>query len=188
MTDSSPPLAENCRLVAHLDLAGAGQVTVDGDTCYVGHLPSAGGLGTTILDISDPRRPEVLATIDVGDKDSHSHKVRVAGDVMIVNHERNNTGIGRKAEQLPPARARLTETLGRAPSHAELAAAIGVGESDIPLLEETARSRPPEPRRPARSRPPRASRAARTRHRGGSARWARTRVRTRYRRARARRP
>jgi hypothetical protein len=136
MTDSSPPLAENCRLVAHLDLAGAGQVTVDGDTCYVGHLPSAGGLGTTILDISDPRRPEVLATIDVGDKDSHSHKVRVAGDVMIVNHERNNTGIGRKAEQLPPARARLTETLGRAPSHAELAAAIGVGESDIPLLEE----------------------------------------------------
>ena len=54
---------------------------------------------------------------------------------MIVNHERNNTGFGRKAEQLPPMRARLEETLGREPTHAELAEKLGVEESDIPKLE-----------------------------------------------------
>ena len=135
MTDSTSPLAENVRPIAHLDLAGAGQVYVNSDACYVGHLPNAAGLGTTILDISDPRCPSVIATVAVDDKDSHSHKVRVVGDLMIVNHERNNTGIGRKAEQLPPARARLAEMLGRVATHAELAAAIGVSESDIPLLE-----------------------------------------------------
>jgi len=134
MTESTPP-AENVRPIAHLDLAGAGQVYVDGDTCYVGHLPNADGLGTTILDIADPRRPAVIATVGVSDKDSHSHKVRVVGDLMIVNHERNNTGIGRKAEQLPPARARLVEMLGRKPTDAELAEVIGVDVSDVPILE-----------------------------------------------------
>src|SRR6266851_1347578 len=93
-------LARNVRRLGHLDLAGAGQVTVAGSHAFVGHIPNADRLGTSILDISDPRRPRVVATITLDDPESHSHKARVAGDVMIVNHERNMSRIGRRAEQL----------------------------------------------------------------------------------------
>ena len=115
MSETAKPMSENVEPLAHFDLPGAGQVTVEGDYCYIGHIPNPEGLGTTILDVSDPRRPEVVTTITLDDRDSHSHKVRVVDDLMIVNHERNNTGIGRKAEQLPPARAHLSAMLGRAP-------------------------------------------------------------------------
>ena len=59
------------------------------------------------------------------------------GDVMIVNHERNNMGIGRKAEQLGPMRKRLQDMLGRDPTHAELADKLGLKEADIPRLEKS---------------------------------------------------
>ena len=48
-------LARNVRRLGHLDLAGAGQVTIAGNHAYVGHIPSASQLGTSIIDISDPR-------------------------------------------------------------------------------------------------------------------------------------
>ncbi len=134
MSETTKPLSENVERLAHLDLPGAGQVRVAGDHCFIGHIPNSEGLGTTILDVSDPRSPRILATVPVGDPDSHSHKVRVAGDLMIVNHERNNTGIGRKAEQLPPARNRLSAMLGRAPTDTELAVQIGVSEADLKVL------------------------------------------------------
>src|SRR5216110_1830448 len=98
-------LAHRVRRLAHLDVAGAGQVTVAGNHAYVGHIPNKDRLGTTIIDVADPYHPRVVATITLDDPDSHSHKVRVVGDVMIVNHERNMTRIGRRAEQLPAARA-----------------------------------------------------------------------------------
>lgn len=132
-------VARNVRRIAHLDLMGAGQVTVDGNYCYIGHITNSQGLGTTILDVSDPANPRVVTTIALDDPDSHSHKARVAGDIMIVNAERNNSGIGRKAEQLPGMRERLRGLLGRDPTHAELAARLGVEEVDIPLLEEAER-------------------------------------------------
>ena len=94
-------LARNVRRLGHLDLAGAGQVTVRGSHAYVGHIPNADHLGTSIIDIGDPRQPRVVATVTLDDHDSHSHKVRVVGDVMIVNHERNMSKIGRRAEILP---------------------------------------------------------------------------------------
>jgi len=134
MTGETMQLRENTSLLGHLDLPGAGQVYVSGNHCYVGHIPNAAGLGTTILDVSDPRRPQIVASVHLDDPDSHSHKVRVVGDLMIVNHERNNTGIGRKAEQLPLARARLEKCLGRAPTDAELAEAIGVSADDISVI------------------------------------------------------
>ena len=87
---------------------GAGQVTVAGHHAYVGHIPNKDQLGTTIIDIADPYNPRVVATITLDDPASHSHKVRVVGDLMIVNHERNMTPIGRRAEQLPAARTALT--------------------------------------------------------------------------------
>ena len=52
---------------------------------YVGHQHRP--QGTTILDISDPRKPKVLSTLTPGHPWSHSHKARVAGDIMIVNSE-----------------------------------------------------------------------------------------------------
>src|SRR5665213_2079234 len=115
------PIAHNSRRIAHLDLMGAGQVSVEGDYAYVGHITNKERLGTTILDVSDPANPRVVSTIMLDDPDSHSHKARVAGDIMIVNAERNNSGIGRKAEQLPGMRERLRGILGREPSPAGLA-------------------------------------------------------------------
>src|SRR5262245_7482852 len=52
---------------------------------YVGHMRPTSG--TTIVDVADPAIPKTLARVDVPDG-WHSHKVRVAGDIMIVNHEK----------------------------------------------------------------------------------------------------
>src|SRR6266849_5078660 len=112
--DRSPhPLARNVSRLSHLDLPGAGQVTVAGDFAYVGHIPNRQKLGTSILDVRDPENPRVVSQISLEDPDSHSHKARVIGDLMIVNSERNMTPIGRRAEELPRLRARLRETLTR---------------------------------------------------------------------------
>src|SRR6516165_2538848 len=50
-------LARNVRRLGHLDLPGAGQVTVRGSHAYVGHIPNPIHLGTSIIDIGDPRQP-----------------------------------------------------------------------------------------------------------------------------------
>jgi hypothetical protein len=139
MSDAARPestLARNVRRLGHLDLAGAGQVTVAGRHAYVGHIPNADHLGTTIIDVSDPYRPRVVAAMTLDDHESHSHKVRVVGDVMIVNHERNNSGIGRKAEQLPGVRRRLADLLRREPTAAEIAEKMSISESDVRELEQ----------------------------------------------------
>jgi len=129
------PISRNVRRLSHLELPGAGQVNISGHSAFVGHIPNPQALGTTILDIADPRNPRVVSQIQVDDPDSHSHKVRAVGDLMVVNYERNQTPIGRKAEQLPALRARLRQSLGRDPSHAELAQQLGVAASEIPLVE-----------------------------------------------------
>jgi hypothetical protein len=77
--------AFNTKLLGHIDCPGGGQVWVEGTTLFVGHMRNPSG--TTIVDVADPRNPRVLARIDVPDG-WHSHKVRVAGDIMLVNHEK----------------------------------------------------------------------------------------------------
>jgi len=133
---SAMGLARNVRRLGHLDLAGGGQVTVCGSHAFVGHIPNPEHLGTSIIDIADPRQPRVVGTITLEDDESHSHKVRVVGDIMIVNHERNMSKIGRRAEQLPAARRTLTEELGREPTRSEIAAKMGVTEDDLTALEK----------------------------------------------------
>lgn len=83
------PRAENTELLAHIDCPGGGQVWVDGTTLYIGHMrhPS----GTTIVDVADPRKPRILAKIDIP-PGWHSHKVRVADGIMLINHERLGQG------------------------------------------------------------------------------------------------
>jgi hypothetical protein len=132
-------LARNVRRLGHLDLAGAGQVTVAGRHAYVGHIPNKNHLGTSIIDISDPRNPRVVSIITLSDQTSHSHKARVAGDIMIVNHERNPTAIGRRADELPRVRSALAGASGRDPTHAELARKMGVTEADIREIEAEAK-------------------------------------------------
>ncbi len=132
---SSPPLAHNVNRLSHLDLPGAGQVLVDGSYAYVGHITNPQGLGTSIIDVSDPKAPRIVSQIPVGDGTSHAHKARVVGDLMITNMEQNMTAIGRKADELPKLRVSLKNELGRAPTHAELAAKLGVDASEIPAVE-----------------------------------------------------
>jgi len=91
---SSP--AKNVKRLARVELPGAGQVTVEGKYAYVGHITNKEGLGTSILDVSDPREPRLLTQVFLQEKDSHSHKARVAGDLMIVNVEQNMGKGGRK--------------------------------------------------------------------------------------------
>jgi hypothetical protein len=136
---SSPTLARNVRRLGHLDLPGAGQVSVKGRYAYVGHLPSRSLLGTSVVDIADPRNPRVVAQIMLTDWESHSHKARVAGDLLIVNHERNMTAVGRRADELPRVRQELGEKLGRGPTAAEIAAALGVKEADVAEIEAQAK-------------------------------------------------
>src|SRR5512140_3025638 len=129
-------LARNVRRLGHLDLPGAGQVTVAGNHAYVGHIPNKQDLGTSIVDISDPANPRLVATVAVGDPTSHSHKVRVVGDLMIVNHERNPTAAGRRAQDMPAIRRGLREALGREPTRAELAQKLNLTEADLVAIEK----------------------------------------------------
>ncbi len=82
-------LAQNTRHVAHIDCPGGGQVWVDGTTLYVGHMRAPSG--TSIYDVSDPTHPVLLHNIELPEG-WHSHKVRAADGVMIVNHERLGQG------------------------------------------------------------------------------------------------
>ena len=51
------PLARNVSRLGRLDLPGAGQVRLVGTTAYIGHIPNKERLGTSIVDVSDPRDP-----------------------------------------------------------------------------------------------------------------------------------
>jgi hypothetical protein len=139
-TPNTARLAHNVKRLARLDFPGAGQVYVDGKYAYIGHIPNKEHLGTSILDVSDPKKPRLVSQIHLDDPTSHSHKARVIGDIMIVNSERNMTAIGRKADELPGLRIQLRAALGRDANHAELAKKLGVSEADIPAVEAQERN------------------------------------------------
>ncbi len=74
------------RQVGYFDCAGGGQVVVENNIAYVGHMRSPHG--TSIVDVADPKNPKQLSTIGMP-PGSHSHKVRVGNGVMVVNQEIN---------------------------------------------------------------------------------------------------
>ncbi|HKV45330.1 MAG TPA: hypothetical protein VJT32_11760 [bacterium] len=80
--------------IGYLDLPGGGQVVVAGRYAYIAHM--APPHGTSIVDVADPTAPRVVAEVPVPG-DIHSHKVRVLGDVMLVNYERFPPGDARRA-------------------------------------------------------------------------------------------
>jgi hypothetical protein len=78
------PSSHNAKLVSHIDCPGGGQVWVEGNILYIGHMEAPSG--TSIVDIADPLKPRLLARLDLP-QGWHSHKVRAKDGVMIVNHE-----------------------------------------------------------------------------------------------------
>jgi hypothetical protein len=82
---TAPRASSNIRHLCRMEIPGGGQICIQGDHAYVGY--QTGPEGTSILDISDPRKPKILSTINPGHPWSHSHKVRVTGDIMVVNSE-----------------------------------------------------------------------------------------------------
>lgn len=123
--------------LSRVNIPGGGQVRVEGNYCYVGHMDAPSG--TTILDVTDPRNPVVLTTVMVDDPWSHTHKVRVHGDIMVVNYEQNKRHFHRKGEGLTEFTATMQKNEGRDPTDAELADFLAVTINDIPTLRESAR-------------------------------------------------
>ena len=78
------------RLVGQTNLNGHGDcmhVNVQDGFAYVGHMGQS-RVGTSVVDVSDPRNPRVVAQLETP-PGTHSHKVQVVGDVLLVNYERN---------------------------------------------------------------------------------------------------
>jgi hypothetical protein len=87
---SAQAAALNMRLVGQTNLNGHGDcmhVNVQDGFAYVGHMGQS-RVGTSVVDVSDPRNPRVVAQLETP-PGTHSHKVQVVGDVLLVNYERN---------------------------------------------------------------------------------------------------
>jgi hypothetical protein len=85
--------AHGRRLGGHSDLGGCGdgmQVLRHGDALYVGHF-GISGMGTSILDVADPTRPRLVDQWP-SPPGSHTHKVQVADDLLLVNQEQFRGG------------------------------------------------------------------------------------------------
>jgi len=120
-------LARNIRRLGHLDIEGGGEVTLQGSYAYVGHMKPP--MGTSIIDVSDPANPKVVSHVAPPDEWSHTHKVKVAGDLMITNVEMDKRHFLRKGDKIAGLRA---EGL----SDDQIAARLSVKPSDIAVLEE----------------------------------------------------
>ncbi|MEA2952896.1 MAG: hypothetical protein QOJ96_2416, partial [Alphaproteobacteria bacterium] len=120
-----------------LDIAGGGQIVVQGDYAFIGHMKPPHG--TSIIDVSDRKNPRLVAAIKLDGDASHTHKVRVVGDLMYVNVEQNDRHFRRKSALIADAEAALAKTLGRPPADQEIAERIGVTAEDIPVLRRVLR-------------------------------------------------
>lgn len=120
-------LSRNIRALGHLDIAGGGQIVVQDGFAYVGHMKPP--MGTSIIDVSNPAAPTVVAHIPPPDDWSHTHKVRVCGDIMITNVEQDRRHFLRKGVKIAALRA---EGL----ADAQIAERLGVEAADIAVLEE----------------------------------------------------
>ena len=108
---TAPRASSNIRHLCRMEIEGGGQIVIDGNYAYVGHQHRPHG--TSILDISDPRKPKILSTLSPDHPWSHSHKVRVAGDIMVVNSEFER-GDGARREEYPDGGFRIYDIKDRA--------------------------------------------------------------------------
>ena len=124
-----PPVSKNIFRLATLNIPGGGQVTVENGLAFVGHMDAPDG--TTIIDVKDPSNPKILKQIFLDDGLSHTHKVRVAGNIMITNVEQAQRHLLRRGEKLPAVYNQLASSLGRPPNDSEIAAALGLPENKL---------------------------------------------------------
>ena len=129
-------LSRNVNRLAHMGLPGGGQVMVQGNYAYIGHLRPPNG--TTIVDGSDPRKPKIVSQLKIDDPYMHSHKARVVGDIMITNYEKYNYLFVRKAERLASVKEQIRKKTGKDATRAEVARELLVEEAEVPKLEEIA--------------------------------------------------
>jgi hypothetical protein len=122
--------AKGMTRIAWLDMPGGGQVTVDRGYAYIGHMKPPHG--TSIVDVRDPRHPKVVATIPPTSDQSHTHKVRVVGDIMVTNVEQDERHALRRAQRIPQIEAAHLAQHKRPITDAELAAAIKVKPDFLP--------------------------------------------------------
>jgi hypothetical protein len=83
--------AQGLKQVGFFDCPGGGQVVVDGHIAYIAHMKAPHG--TTLVDVRDPASPRPLAALDVP-AGTHSHKVRAANGIMLVNREAHGAHAG----------------------------------------------------------------------------------------------
>lgn len=76
--------AQGVREIGRFDCAGGGQIVVEKGIAYIGHMASPHG--TSLVDVRDPKHPRLLAELQMP-AGTHSHKVRVANGIMVVNQE-----------------------------------------------------------------------------------------------------
>jgi hypothetical protein len=82
--------ALNMRLVGQTDLNGHGDgmhVNLKDGFAFVAHMGES-RVGTSVVDVSDPANPRVVTQLETP-PGTHSHKVQVVGDVLLVNYERS---------------------------------------------------------------------------------------------------
>ncbi|MDH5355641.1 MAG: RNA polymerase subunit sigma-70, partial [Gammaproteobacteria bacterium] len=129
----SKPLSSNTQSLAHLKIEGGGQIVVQGDYAYIGHMKPP--QGTSIVDISDPRKPRITARLESSPW-SHTHKVRVCGDIMVTNVEQDRRHfLRRQTQRLTEVRQQLTVSLAREPEASELAKALDISLGDLSDIE-----------------------------------------------------
>ncbi|HUK40360.1 MAG TPA: hypothetical protein VLX11_04940, partial [Candidatus Acidoferrales bacterium] len=88
MATNGKPLvgvSQNIKRLSRMDLPGGGSVVVENGYAYVGHMDPP--YGTSIIDVKDRKHPKLVAQLEISEG-LHSHKVRVSGDVMLINYER----------------------------------------------------------------------------------------------------
>src|SRR5829696_3504837 len=88
-----PEMLALLRHLAKLDIPGGGQVVAEDGWAFVGHMHPPEG--TSIIDVADPRRPKIVSQISLPEH-THSHKVRVHGDLMLVNNELFRAAMGER--------------------------------------------------------------------------------------------
>lgn len=87
------PDARNVRLVGHCPLDGradAMQIGLKDGYAFIGHLGEY-GVGTSVVDVRDPAHPRLVKQLPIPPY-THSHKVQIVGDTLLVNHEQYGRG------------------------------------------------------------------------------------------------
>ena len=124
-------IAFNIKKISSLDLIGGGQIVVQGDYAYIGHMKPTDG--TTILNVADPSKPIIVWQGKLTDNQTHTHKVRVAGNLMITNVEQNNRHVLRAGSRISQIRE-ILKAEGKNASDHEIARILGVKTDMIPKM------------------------------------------------------